>query len=59
MHRPPITRLEVEAVLRRDVKHYMLLGATKARAIEQVATEQGIDREWVAQLVDGEPGGEA
>jgi hypothetical protein len=59
MYRPPLTRLEVEAVLRRDVKHYMLLGATKAKAIDQVATEHGLDREWVAQLVDGLPGGEA
>jgi hypothetical protein len=52
-----LTRLEVEAVLRRDVKHYMSLGLSKADAINQVATEQGIDREWVAELVDGEPGG--
>ncbi|HTD09921.1 MAG TPA: hypothetical protein VK680_13615 [Solirubrobacteraceae bacterium] len=54
-----LTRLEVEAVLRREVKHYMSLGLTKAEAIQQVATDQGLDPEWVAELVDGEPGGEA
>lgn len=55
----PITRLEVEAVLRREVKHYVSLGVKKSDAIKQVATEQGIDPEWVAQLVDGGTGGEA
>ncbi len=59
MHGPPRTRLEVEAILRRDVKHYMRPGLTKTEAINQVAIDHGIDREWVAQLVDGEPGGEA
>jgi hypothetical protein len=58
MHRP-ITRLELEAVLRREVKHYVSLGVKKADAIKQVATEQGIDPEWVAELTDGLPGGEA
>lgn len=55
----PVTRLEVEAVLRREVKHYVRLGLTETEAINQVATDHGIDREWVTQLVDGEPGGEA
>jgi hypothetical protein len=59
MHRPPITRLELEAVLRREVKHYVALGVKKADAIKQVATEQGIDPEWVEDLTDGSPGGEA
>jgi phosphoserine phosphatase len=54
-----LTRLEVEAVLRREVKHYMTLGLTKAEAIQQVATDQGLDPEWVAELVDGMFGGEA
>jgi hypothetical protein len=55
----PVTRLEVEAVLRREVKHYMSLGFSKAEAIQRVAFEQHIDPEWVAELVDDEPGGEA
>jgi hypothetical protein len=55
----PITRLELEAVLRREVKHYISLGVKKADAIKQVATEQGIDPEWVEELTDGLPGGEA
>lgn len=54
MHRPPITRLEVEAVLRREVKRYLALGVRKSEAIQQVATEQGIDPEWVSELVDSE-----
>ncbi len=54
-----ITLLEVEAVLTRDVKHYMSLGFSKPEAIQRVAFEHGIDPEWVAQLVDEEPGGEA
>ena len=62
MYRPPITRLELEAVLRREVKHYVSLGVKRADAIKQVATEQGIDPEWVAELVqrvDDLSGGEA
>jgi hypothetical protein len=58
MHRP-ITRLELEAVLRREVKHYISLGVKKADAIKQVATEQGFDPEWVEELTDGLLGGEA
>jgi hypothetical protein len=57
MQRPPMTRLEVEAVLRREVKRFIALGVPKARAIQQVAIEQGIDPEWVAELVnDGSEG---
>ncbi len=48
----PITRLALEAVLSREVKHYVSLGVKKADAIKQVAIEQGIDPEWVAELVD-------
>jgi hypothetical protein len=55
----PITRLEIEAILRREVKYYMSLDFSKAEAIQRVAFEQGIDPEWVAQLVDDVPGGEA
>jgi hypothetical protein len=54
-----LTRLEVEAVLRREVKRYVSLGVPKTRAIQQVAIEQGIDPEWVEELVNGEPGGAA
>jgi hypothetical protein len=56
---PRVTRLEVIAVLRREVKHYISLGVERSKAIEQVATEQGIDPEWVEELTDGLPGGEA
>jgi hypothetical protein len=59
MHRPPLTRLELEAVLRREVKHYISLGVKRSDAVQQVAIEQGIDPEWVAELVDGLLGGEA
>jgi hypothetical protein len=59
MHGPPLTRLEVEAVLRRDVNRYIALGVKKSDAIRQVATERGIDPAWVDELVDGEPGGRA
>jgi hypothetical protein len=52
MHRP-VTRLELEAVLSREVKHYVSLGVKRADAVQQVATEQGIDPEWVAELTDG------
>ncbi len=55
----PITRLALEAVLSREVKHYVSLGVKKADAIKQVAIEQGIDPEWVAELTDGLLGGEA
>lgn len=58
----PITRLEVEVVLWREVKHYMLLGVQKSDAIKQVAAEHGLDPEWVAELVesvDGLSGGDA
>jgi len=59
MRRPPLTRLELEAVLRREVKHYVSLGVQRSDAIKQVAVEQGIDPEWVAELVEGLLGGEA
>lgn len=58
----PITRLEVVAVLRREVKRLVSLGVERRAAIERVAQEQGIDPEWVAELVDfgdGLAGGEA
>jgi hypothetical protein len=54
-----LTRLEVEAVLRREVQRYVSLGVPKTCAIQQVATEQGLDPEWVEELVNGEPGGAA
>ena len=59
---PRLTRLEVEAVLRREVKRYISLGVTKTVAIQQVAAEQGIDPEWVEELVasaEKRAGGEA
>ncbi len=59
MNVPRVTRLEVIAVLRREVKHYISLGVERSKAIEQVATEQGIDPEWVAELLEGLRGGEA
>ncbi len=59
MRIPQVTRLEVIAVLRREVKRYIALGVKKADAIKQVAAEQGIDPEWVAELTDGLLGGEA
>lgn len=57
-----LTRLEVAAVLRREVKRYVSLGVEQSAAIERVAQEQGIDPEWVGELVtfaDGLAGGEA
>jgi hypothetical protein len=48
---PRLTRLEVEAVLRREVKHYVSLGVTPSKATEEVAGEHGIDPEWVEELV--------
>jgi hypothetical protein len=62
MQSPPLTRLEVAAVLRREVKRYVSLGVKQSVAIERVAQEQGLDPEWVAELVgfaDGLAGGEA
>lgn len=62
MHGLPLTRLEVAAVLRREVMRLISLGVERQVAIEKVAQEQGIDPEWVAELVgfaDGLAGGEA
>jgi len=46
-----VTRLELAAVLRREVKRYEALGFKRPAAIREVAREQGIDPEWVAELV--------
>jgi hypothetical protein len=51
MHGPPLTRLEVAAVLRREVGRLVSLGVEQPVAIRAVAREQGIDPEWVAELV--------
>lgn len=59
---PRLTKLEVEAVLRREVKRYISLGVKPSKAIDEVAREHGLDPEWVAELVDfgdGLAGGEA
>jgi hypothetical protein len=56
-----LTRLEVAAVLRSEVKRLVLLGVKQPVAIRAVAREHGLDPEWVAELVtfaDGLAGGE-
>ncbi len=62
MQNPPVTRLEVAAVLRAEVYRLIALGMARATAIKAVAEQHGIDPEWVAELVgfgDGLAGGEA
>ncbi len=52
MHRPPLTRLELAAVLRAQVRRLVARGIGRSTAINTVAVEHGIDPEWVAELVD-------
>jgi hypothetical protein len=62
MQNPPLTRLEVAAVLRAEVYRLVARGMTRATAIKAVAEQHGLDPEWVAELVgfaDGLTGGEA
>jgi len=59
MHRPPLTRLEVAAVLRAEVVRLIKRGMDRTVAIKAVAEQHGLDPEWVAELVDGLMGGEA
>lgn len=62
MQNPPITRLEVAAVLRAEVYRLIARDMTRATAIKAVAEQHGIDPEWVEELVDfgdGLAGGEA
>jgi hypothetical protein len=62
MHGPPLTRLEVAAVLRAQVRRLVARGMDRHIAINAVAVEHGLDPEWVAELVDvgdGLAGGEA
>jgi hypothetical protein len=62
MQGPPLTRLELAAVLRAQVRRLMSHGIGREAAINAVAVEHGIDPEWVAELVasaDGLAGGEA
>ena len=59
---PPLTRLELIAVLRAAVYRLMARGMDRATAIKVVAEQHGLDPEWVAELVDlgdGLAGGEA
>jgi hypothetical protein len=62
MHGPPLTRLEVAAVLRAQVRRLVARGIDCSVAVKVVAEEHGLDPEWVARLVDsvgGPDGGEA
>jgi hypothetical protein len=62
MQNPPITRLEVAAVLWAEVYRLIARGMARATAIKAVAEQHGIDPEWVEELVnfgDGLAGGEA
>jgi hypothetical protein len=62
MHGPPLTRLEVAAVLRAQVHRLIARGMDRPVAIKAVAVEHGLDPEWVAELIDfadGLAGGEA
>jgi hypothetical protein len=62
MHGPPLTRLELAAILRAQVRRLMSRSIGRQDAINAVAVEHGIDPEWVAELVafaDGLAGGEA
>lgn len=58
MHGPPLTRLEVAAVLRSAVKRLIALRVEQKLAIDAITREHGLDPEWVAELIDGLPGGE-
>jgi hypothetical protein len=49
---PRLTRLEVAAVLRAEVRRLRAHGMARSAAIKAVAEEQGLDPEWVAELVD-------
>ncbi len=51
MHGPPLTRLEVAAVLRAEVGRLRAHGVDRSVATKAVADEHGIDPEWVAELV--------
>lgn len=62
MHGPPLTRLELAAVLRAQVCRLVARGISRSTAINAVAVEHVIDPEWVAELIgfaDGLAGGEA
>lgn len=62
MHGPPLTRLEVAAVLRAQIRRLVARGMDRPVAINAVAVEHGLDPEWVAELIgfaDGLAGGEA
>lgn len=52
MQRPPITRLEVAAVLRAEVYRLIARRMDRATAIKAVAEQHGLDPEWVAELVE-------
>jgi hypothetical protein len=51
MRNPPLTRLEVSAVLRAEAYRLISRGMDRATAIKAVAEQHGIDPEWVAELV--------
>ena len=51
MRNPPLTRLEVAAVLRAEVYRLVARGMDRGTAIKAVADEHGIDPGWVAELV--------
>lgn len=51
MRNPPLTRLELAAVLRAEVYRLVARGLERAVAIKAIADEHGIDPEWVAELV--------
>ncbi len=62
MHGPPLTRLELAAVLRAQVRRLMSRSISRQDAINAIAIEHGIDPEWVAELVasiDDLAGGDA
>lgn len=51
MNGPPLTRLEVAAVLRAGVRRLMSRGIARSTAIHAVAIEHDLDPERVAELV--------
>jgi hypothetical protein len=62
MYGPPLTRLEVAAVLRAQVRRLIARGIDRSVAIKVVAEEHGLDPGWVARLVESADelaGGEA
>lgn len=62
MHSPPLTRLEIAAVLRAEVRRLEARRIDRSVAINAVAEEHGLDPEWVAELIgfaDGLAGDEA